>query len=50
MTSVTRELRREQDMAVFTDRVCAEFGRVYERDPVSVSALRLEEAIEAVPA
>jgi hypothetical protein len=50
MTSVSRELRREQDLAAFTDRVCAEFGRVYERDPVSVSAVQLEEAIGAVPA
>lgn len=50
MTSVSRELRREQDMAELSDRLCAEFGRVYGRTPVPVSAVRLEEAIEAVPA
>jgi lipoyl(octanoyl) transferase len=50
MTSVSRELRREQDMAELAYRVCAEFGRVYARTPVAVSAARLEEAIEAVPA
>jgi lipoyl(octanoyl) transferase len=50
MTSVSRELRREQDMAELADRVCAEFGRVYARTPVPVSAAELEQAIEAVPA
>jgi lipoyl(octanoyl) transferase len=50
MTSVSRELRREQDLPTFTDRVCAEFGLAYEREPVSVSAAQLERAIEAVPA
>jgi lipoate-protein ligase B len=50
MTSVSRELRREQDMAELAERVCAEFGRVYARTPVPVSAARLEEAIEVVPA
>jgi lipoate-protein ligase B len=50
MTSVSRELRREQDMAELADRVCAEFGRVYARTPVPVSAAELERAIEAVPA
>jgi lipoate-protein ligase B len=50
MTSVSRELRREQDMGELADRVCSEFGRVYVRAPVPVSAGRLEEAIEAVPA
>jgi lipoyl(octanoyl) transferase len=49
MTSVSRELRREQDMRGFEDRVCAEFCRAYGRRPVSVSAMRLRE-IEAVPA
>jgi hypothetical protein len=49
MTSVSRELQREQDMGELADRVCAEFGRVYGRAPVPVSAARLEEAIEAVP-
>ena len=49
MTSVSRELRREQDMHEFEDRVCAEFCRAYGRRPVSVSAMRLRE-IEAVPA
>jgi lipoyl(octanoyl) transferase len=50
MTSLSRELRREQDLATFMDRVCAEFGRVYDRDPVSVPAVQLEQAIGAVPA
>jgi lipoyl(octanoyl) transferase len=49
MTSVSRELRREQHMHEFEDRVCAEFGRAYGRRPVPVSATRLRE-IEAVPA
>jgi lipoyl(octanoyl) transferase len=49
MTSVSRELRREQDMHQFEDRVCAEFCRAYGRRPVSVSAMRLREA-ETVPA
>jgi lipoyl(octanoyl) transferase len=49
MTSVSRELRREQDMHEFEDRVCAEFCRAYARRPVSVSATRLRE-IEVVPA
>jgi lipoyl(octanoyl) transferase len=49
MTSVSRELRREQDMHQFEDRVCAEFCRAYGRRPVSVSAMRLRE-IETVPA
>ena len=49
MTSVSRELRREQDMHEFEDRVCAEFCRAYGRRPVSVSAMRLRD-IEAVPA
>jgi lipoyl(octanoyl) transferase len=50
MTSVSRELRREQDLATFMDRVCAEFGRAYDRDPVPVPAVQLEQAIGAVPA
>jgi lipoyl(octanoyl) transferase len=49
MTSVSRELRREQDMHQLEDRVCAEFCRAYGRRPVSVSAMRLRE-IETVPA
>jgi lipoyl(octanoyl) transferase len=49
MTSVSRELRREQDMCEFEGRVCAEFCRAYGRRPVSVSAMRLRE-IETVPA
>jgi lipoyl(octanoyl) transferase len=49
MTSVTRELRREQGMEDFQDRVSAEFGCVYEREVVRVDPRRLAE-IEAVPA
>src|SRR5690348_17786858 len=48
MTSVARELRREQDMVEFQDRVTAEFARVYEREIVPVDR-RLAE-IEEVPA
>jgi len=43
MTSVARELRREQDMAAFADRIASEFGRVYEREPVAIAPARLEE-------
>jgi lipoate-protein ligase B len=37
MSSVTQELGREQDLDEFADRVCAEFGDVYGRDPVEAS-------------
>jgi lipoyl(octanoyl) transferase len=43
MTSVARELRREQDMAVFGDRIASEFGRVYEREPTAIPPARIEE-------
>jgi lipoyl(octanoyl) transferase len=43
MTSVARELRREQDLAEFGDRVASEFGSVYERDPLAVSPAQLDE-------
>jgi lipoyl(octanoyl) transferase len=43
MTSVARELRREQDMAEICERIASEFGSVYEREPVAVSPARLEE-------
>jgi hypothetical protein len=49
MTSIARELRREQDMDELADRLCAEFGRVYGRRPEAVPVARLSE-IEAVPA
>jgi lipoyl(octanoyl) transferase len=49
MTSIARELRREQDMDELADRLCAEFGRVYARRPEAVPVARLSE-IEAVPA
>jgi lipoyl(octanoyl) transferase len=37
MSSVTRETRRQQDMEEFTEVVCREFGRVYERRPVATA-------------
>jgi lipoyl(octanoyl) transferase len=42
MSSVARELGAAQDMGEFTGRVCAEFGRVFGREPVEVEADRLE--------
>ena len=44
MSSVARELRREQDVEAFADRLCTEFGRVYGREPVAVSPERLDDA------
>jgi lipoyl(octanoyl) transferase len=41
MTSVTRELGHAVEMAAFMDVVCAEFGAVYEREPVAVAADRI---------
>ena len=50
MTSVARELGYAVDMAEFGDRVCAEFGRVYERAPEQVESDQLEAAVGAVAA
>jgi lipoyl(octanoyl) transferase len=41
MSSVARELGRQQDMTEFAERVCAEFGRVYGRLPVPIAEDRL---------
>ena len=41
MSSVSREAGSEQDMEDFTDRVCEQFGRVYERRPVGVTVAEL---------
>jgi lipoate-protein ligase B len=49
MSSVARELRLEQDMDEFADRVCAEFGRVYGREPIAVSPSRVETTISDPP-
>jgi lipoyl(octanoyl) transferase len=46
MSSVARELRAEQDTDEFADRVCAEFGAVYGREPVAADL----EALGAVAA
>jgi lipoyl(octanoyl) transferase len=44
MTSVTRELGRQQDQGVFMDRICADFGRVYGRDAVAVPVSQIHAA------
>jgi lipoyl(octanoyl) transferase len=49
MSSVARELGREQDMDDFATRVCGEFGRLLGRRPVEATVDRLLEH-EAVPA
>jgi lipoyl(octanoyl) transferase len=49
MTSVARELRREQDMREFEDRVSGEFGRVYQREIVPVARARFDQ-LDVVPA
>jgi lipoyl(octanoyl) transferase len=50
VTSVARELRRRMDFDELADRVCAEFGRVYDREPVAVPASRLADSIVRQPA
>jgi lipoyl(octanoyl) transferase len=42
MSSVARELRAAQDMDEFADRVCAEFGSVYAREPIEAALEDLE--------
>jgi lipoyl(octanoyl) transferase len=49
MTSITRELGSPADMGGFMDSVCAQFGSVYERDPVAIAAEELA-PLEAVGA
>ncbi len=41
MTSVARELGREERLGPFMDRVCGDFGRVYGREPVAVPSSQL---------
>jgi lipoyl(octanoyl) transferase len=43
MSSVSRELRREVDLSAFIATVCVEFGRVYERRPLTVGVEALVE-------
>ncbi|HSD24697.1 MAG TPA: lipoyl(octanoyl) transferase LipB [Solirubrobacterales bacterium] len=38
MTSLTRELRAEQDMSAYMDLVSELFGRIFERDPAEAEA------------
>src|SRR5436190_2155205 len=45
MTSLSRELGAEQDLNAFADTVAEQFGHVYERAPVDVSAERLDERV-----
>jgi lipoyl(octanoyl) transferase len=47
MTSITRETGIEQDVERFMAVVSAEFGRVYERQPVAVTPAELELSTEA---
>ena len=49
VTSLTRELGREQDMREFEDRVSAAFARVYEREIAAADGALLAE-IAAAPA
>jgi lipoyl(octanoyl) transferase len=43
MSSVARELGAAQDMDEFSDRVCSEFGRIYEREPLDLRVESLRE-------
>jgi lipoyl(octanoyl) transferase len=45
MTSLTRELRAEQDMNAFMDVVARHFGEIYGREPVPTDAAALAERI-----
>jgi lipoyl(octanoyl) transferase len=47
MTSITRELRAEQDLDCFMDVVSAEFADLYERSAVAVTRAELELSIGA---
>ena len=45
MSSLSRELRYEYDLDHFSDTVCAQFGAVYDRRPVAMSAEILSEHV-----
>jgi lipoyl(octanoyl) transferase len=45
MTSLSRELGAEQDMAAFMDTVTGTFGAVYELEPVAVAPAALRERV-----
>jgi lipoyl(octanoyl) transferase len=49
MTSITRELRAEQDMDHYMDRVSDLFGRIFDRDPVEAEEELAELAGLAAP-
>jgi lipoyl(octanoyl) transferase len=49
MTSITRELQREQDMNIYMDRVAELFGRIFEREPVEADATLAELAAGTAP-
>jgi lipoyl(octanoyl) transferase len=48
MTSLTRELGAEQDVAEFATTVRGRFGEILEREPVEVAAARLSELVDGV--
>lgn len=48
MSSLSRELREQHDLADFADTVCAQFGAVYGRRPVALSAELLAEHVEGL--
>jgi lipoyl(octanoyl) transferase len=50
MTSLTRELGAEQDLAAFATTVAERFGVVYGRPPVEVEAAQLTATVEGVEA
>jgi lipoate-protein ligase B len=50
MTSLCRELGREQDMGAFMDTVAQRFGRVYGRDPVEVEPGKLAGRVDGLGA
>jgi lipoyl(octanoyl) transferase len=49
MTSISKELRREQELDDFADAVCARFADVYGRRPIRVSAEALSERVVGLP-
>jgi len=49
MTSITRELRAEQDMDTYMDTVTELFGRIFERQPVAAEGTLAELAAGAAP-
>ena len=46
MTSLTRELRAEQDLGAYMDAVAERFGEIYGREPVPTAAEALGELLE----